>query len=103
MNNPKIPSAPKKNPPKKILPSSRYYTEENENDLTPENIENVKEVNLSPLVSVLKKNPGNKPLPISVPELGDPIPAPKMKLPPHLQGGKKTRRRSRRRQSTRRH
>jgi hypothetical protein len=98
----KPPSAPKKDPPKKILPSSQYYTEENENDLTPENT-NATEVNLNNLVTLVKKHGvGNKPLP-SHPLLN--MSVPKMKLPPHLKGGKKTRRRHKhtRRRSTRKH
>jgi hypothetical protein len=100
-NSKKAPGAPKKAPPKRILPSSRYYTTSKENNLTRENIENVEEVNLTALVEEAKKYPGNKPIPFHHPQLN--LPVPKLKLPAHLQGGKTRRRRLGKKKSTRKH
>jgi len=99
---PNKPTTPKKAPYKGILPSSRYYTRNNENNenLSAENL-NAKPVNITELVEVVKKYPGNKPLPFSHPNLNYQVP--KMKLPAHLQGGRKTRRRRSKRRHTRKH
>lgn len=58
MPNRQPPGAPKKAPPKFILPSSRFYTENNENNLTATN-RKVKTVKLKGLVEAARKNPGN--------------------------------------------
>lgn len=88
------PNKPKKEPYKGILPSSQYYTTEEENEkeknLTNEDLEDVKEVNLTALVEAVKKHPGSKAVPFSLSNLN--IKVPKMKLPTGLKGGKKTRR-----------
>ena len=99
---PNQPTTPKKAPYKGILPSSRYYTTNNENNenLSPENL-NAKPVNLAGLLEAVKKYPGNNPLPFSHKNLNYQVP--KMKLPAHLKGGRKTRRgRSTKRKQTRR-
>jgi len=99
---PNIPSAPKKAPFKGIPPSSPFYTRNNENNLSPENL-NVKEINLNALVTNVKKYPGNSPIPEKHPNLNYRPVVPKMKLPAHLKGGRKTRRgRSTKRKQTRR-
>lgn len=87
------PRAPKKKGPKTILPSSQYYTEEDENNnnLSPENL-NAKPVNITELVKAVKMHPGNNPVPFSHKNLNY-AGVPKMKLPPHLQGGKSRRKR----------
>lgn len=100
---PNAPGAPKKAPTKGIPASSRYYTENNENNLSPENLNNVKEVNLSKLVENVKKYPGNSPIPERHPNLNYRPKVPTMKLPAHLKGGKKTRRRQSKKRHTRRH
>jgi hypothetical protein len=70
----------------------------NNNNLTNENIKNLKPVNVNELVKIVKeKGRGNSPLP-SHPLLNMKD-VPKMKLPPHLQGGK---RRTQRRRTTKR-
>jgi hypothetical protein len=99
---PNQPTTPKKAPYKGILPSSRYYTTNNENNenLTPENL-NAKPVNLAGLLEAVKKHPGNKPLPFSHKNLNYQVP--KMKLPAHIKGGRKTRRRRSKRTHTRKH
>lgn len=98
----KKPTTPKKAPFKGIPASSRYYTTNNENNenLSAENL-NAKPVNITELVEAVKKHPGNKPLPFSHANLNYQVP--KMKLPAHLQGGRKTRRRRSKRKGTRRH
>ena len=83
MPNIVVPPAPKKAPYAGIPPSSPFYTENN-NNLTNENVENIKEVNIEKLVEEVKRYPGNKPFPFS--------PSP-LNLPPRLQGGKTKRRR----------
>ncbi len=100
----KPPQAPKKSPPKKILPFSRFYPEINENNnLSAENL-NAKPVNLNELVKAVKANPGNKPLPFTHKNLNY-VGVPKLQLPPHLQGGKRKtqRRRYKKHKYTRKH
>jgi hypothetical protein len=109
MTNRKVPGAPKKEAPKAIPPSSRFYTttKENNENLSNENLENIQEVNVSALVEEVKKYPGNSPILSSHKLLNAPVnPVPKMTLPPHLRGkgGKrKTRRRHTKRRYTRKH
>lgn len=115
MNTPKAngtrrnaPPAPIKAPPQEILASSRFYAENNENNLTPEDLENIQEVNVSALVEQVKKYPGNSPIPSNHKILNSPVnPVPKMKLPPFIkQGGKRKTHRKRRhtkRKHTRKH
>jgi len=113
MNTPKAngtrrnaPPAPIKAPPQEILASSRFYAENNENNLTPEDLENIQEVNVSALVEQVKKYPGNSPIPSNHKILNSPVnPVPKMKLPNHLRGGKRKthRKRSTKRKHTRKH
>jgi superfamily I DNA/RNA helicase len=87
------PRAPKKEAIKKIPESSPYYTYNNENNnLSFENL-NATPVNLAELVEVVRKYPGNSPLPFSHKNLNY-AGIPKMKLPPHLQGGNRTKKRS---------
>jgi hypothetical protein len=88
------PRAPKKGPPKKILPSSQYYTtkkEDKANNFSPENL-NATPVNLEGLIEMVKHRPGNGNLPYHQ-NINFYKPPPKMMLPPHLQGGKPTRKR----------
>jgi hypothetical protein len=94
----KTPNTPKKAPPKHILPSSRYYPNNNNNNLTNENL-NAEEVNINEMVNIVKKHAvGNKAVPYHHPKLN--YKAPKMKLPSHIRGG--TRRRKHRKSLTRR-
>lgn len=91
---PTMPPTPTKAPPKLTLPFSRQNTKknENENNLTPENIKNVKELsesNLERLVKETLKSPGNTKHPKYSPSVLNYKPeVPKMKLPLHLQDTK---------------
>lgn len=98
---PNAPRTPNKEPTKGIPRNSPYYSENNENNLNAENLI-VEKVNLNKLVENVKKFPGNSPIPERHPNLNYRPKVPTMKLPAHLKGGKKTRRRQSRRRLTRR-
>lgn len=96
------PGAPKKAPYKGILPSSRFHTENNENNLTNNNtnVEELSENELEEMVTKTQASHGNTNPNYSKSKLNYKPKVPLMKLPAHLQkGGKKTRRRNRNRKS----
>lgn len=95
------PGAPKKAPPKYILPSSRFYTGKKENNLSNENITNVEELSeeaLETMIEETRGSPGNTNPTYSKSILNYKPKVPKMKLPAHLQSGGK---RKTRKQKTR--
>jgi len=101
------PAAPQKAPPKFILPSSRFYPNNNNNEnLSNENLETVEEMsekNLQRLVKETLNSPGNTRNPKYSPSILN-LKVPKMKLPNHLRGGKrKTHRKRKALRKTRKH
>jgi len=101
------PAAPQKAPPKFILPSSRFYPKNNNENLNNENLETVEEMsenNLQRLVKETLNSPGNTTNPKYSPSILN-LKVPKMKLPNHLRGGKRKthRKRSTKRKHTRKH
>ncbi len=93
------PPAPKKGLRKGISPSSEYYinNNNNNNNLSPENL-NATPVNLEELMRKVKEYPGNGPLPFSHKNLNYAVP--KLKLPAYLQGGRSTRKRTKKSRKT---
>jgi hypothetical protein len=100
------PGAPQKAPPKFILPSSRFYPNNNNENLSNENLETVEEMsekNLQRLVKETLNSPGNTRNPKYSPSILN-LKVPKMKLPNHLRGGKrKTHRKRKALRKTRKH
>jgi hypothetical protein len=100
------PAAPQKAPPKFILPSSRFYPNNNNENLSNENLETVEEMsekNLQRLVKETLNSPGNTRNPKYSPSILN-LKVPKMKLPNHLRGGKrKTHRKRKALRKTRKH
>jgi hypothetical protein len=101
------PAAPQKAPPKFILPSSRFYPNNNNNEnFNNENLKTVKTMsdkNLERLVKETLNSPGNTTNPKYSPSILN-LKVPKMKLPNHLRGGKrKTHRKRKALRKTRKH
>jgi hypothetical protein len=93
------PAAPQKAPPKFILPSSRFYPNNNNNEnLNNEPVETMSDKNLERLVKETLNSPGNTTNPKYSPSILN-LKVPKMKLPNHLRGGK---RKTHRKHSTKR-
>jgi hypothetical protein len=96
------PAAPQKAPPKFILPSSRFYPNNNNNEYN-EPVEEMSEKNLQRLVKETLNSPGNTRNPKYSPSILN-LKVPKMKLPNHLRGGKrKTHRKRKALRKTRKH
>jgi len=99
------PAAPTKAPPKIILPSSRFYPDNNNENLNNEDLETVEEMsesNLQRLVQETLNSPGNTKNPryspsilnTKVPKMKLQLPAP---MPSQTRGGKRKTRRMKKR------
>lgn len=102
------PPAPKKPPYKGIRPSSEYYTENNNDNITNENVENLEELeenNFQKMVKETRSSPGNRNPNYSRSILNFKPKVPKMKLPAGLKGGKRKTRKGKKlsRKYTRKH